>query len=118
MSSARSATTRSGSLAGIGYDKPVSLPLGPGLVLSRLQPSRRRFDRGRGLVHDLADLVLAHDERGRELDRVARKAQHDAGFVERMFEHLVAALAGLSRDRREIDRAGQTDAADVDHVRQ
>jgi hypothetical protein len=35
---------------------------------------------------DLADLVLAHDERRHQLDRVAGRADHDARFEERMIE--------------------------------
>ena len=42
-----------------------------GVTSTRDSGTSRRFHRSADLVHDLADLLLAHDERGREFDRVA-----------------------------------------------
>src|SRR5580692_6237422 len=79
---------------------------------------RRRFDRSADLLHDLADLVLAHDERGGQLDRVARRPDHDPRIKERVVERATDTLARTALNRREIDRAGQADTADVDDVGQ
>src|SRR5271166_6521941 len=78
----------------------------------------RRFDRRPDFLHDLADLFLADDEGRGQFNRVAGRADHDARVEERMLERPIAAEARAARNRREIDRAGQADAADVDDVGQ
>src|SRR6202453_4190293 len=79
---------------------------------------RRRFDRSADLLHDLADLILAHDKRGGQLDRVAGWADHDPRIKQRMVERATDTLARTALNRREIDPAREAHAADVDDVGQ
>src|ERR1700722_15951839 len=79
---------------------------------------RRRFDRSPDLVDDLADLVLAHDERRGQFDRVAGRPYHDPRIEERVVERTTDTLARAALNGRKIDRAGETDAADVEDVGQ
>src|SRR3984885_12889828 len=104
--------------------EPISFP--PVLALTpiaRGEPtasananSCRRFDRSPDLVHDLADLVLADDERRGQFDRVAGRPDHDPRIEERVVERAPDTLAGAAGNRRQADRAGQAAAANAGGV--
>src|SRR3984885_574351 len=106
--------------------EPISFP--PVLALTpiaRGEPtasananSCRSFDRSPDLVHDLADLTLAHDERRGQFDRVAGRPDHDPRIEERVVERATDTLARAPLNGREIDCAGQAHAADVDDIGQ
>src|SRR6516165_7906515 len=69
------------------------------------------------LLHDLADLVFADDQRRRQRQRVAGDPQHQVVVVEGVRHGVVTALADqVGRSRCKVDARGQADGADVEHV--
>ncbi len=63
-------------------------------------------------------MLLAHDKRRGEFDRVAGRADHDPRIKKRVVERATDTLARAALNGREIDRAGETDAADVEDIGQ
>ena len=67
--------------------------------------------------HQLVDLLLADDERRRERDDVAGRADQHV-LLEALQEHLERARAGLACDRLELDARDHAEVAHVRDVRQ
>src|SRR5438034_131899 len=66
-------------------------------------------------VEDALDLRFLDDQRRREGEGIAGIADEDAR-LEALHQPVVAAAAGGSRLRRQLDRAHQAEVADVDDV--
>ena len=68
-------------------------------------------------IDELVDLLLLDDQRRRQRNGVAGGPNQEPA-LERLDEARMGALAGLARDRIELDGADQPDIADVDDMRQ
>src|SRR6478736_9056347 len=92
--------------------------VGEGAVLSRsgCLERLRRFQDIRDRADRLVDVRFLDDQRRRQGDDVAGRADQDAA-LEAGAEDVEGAFAGAARNRLELDAADQADVADVDHVR-
>src|SRR5215510_3670789 len=79
---------------------------------------RHRLDHAPDLLEELTDLRLADDERRRERERIADRAEHEILTLEATHHRIIAAPPDRVGARGEIDPGRDADTADVEHARQ